>query len=187
MDGLKQIGIDVDVNRVIEANRRSFDESENDILRGMLLRAPIRCPPTQDGGDHGDRETPAAPFEASLPGTRTTGRWTVELLGQRHAEPNLKAAYRKALLLLSASDPDFLAKFAAQGGRRRKFIARAPKDLFLSSPGLAEKHAAPLIDGWFFDTNLSTDQVSRRVRIAARLSGLHYGPQFRLLNNLQQI
>jgi hypothetical protein len=99
----------------------------------------------------------------------------------------LKAAYRKALLLLSARHAEFLPKFAAESGRGRKFVARAPRELYLSSPGLAKKHAAPLTDGWFFDTNLSTDQVSRRIRIAARLCGLAYGPQFCLMNNLEMI
>ena len=37
MSRMKQISIDVEVNRVIEANRNAFSESENDILRRLLL------------------------------------------------------------------------------------------------------------------------------------------------------
>jgi negative regulator of replication initiation len=188
MSALREIAIDLEVHRVIESARRSFEESDNDILRRLLLvgagtgaASPRDSAVVRAGAAGSDAE------EVPRPGTRTTGRWAVELLGQRYAVPNLKAAYRKALLLLAARHPDFLTLFAAEGGRARRFIARAPQDLYLASPALATKHSAPLVDGWFFDTNLSADQVSRRVRIAARLCGLHYGSELRLLNNLEQV
>jgi negative regulator of replication initiation len=36
MIALRQIAVDVDVHRVIENSRQSFNESENDILRRLL-------------------------------------------------------------------------------------------------------------------------------------------------------
>lgn len=187
MESLKQIGIDLEVSRVIENERRSFDESENDILRRLVLPLAACDPVSNRRLNPVASETGAETFPPPPPGTRNTGRWSVHLLGERHAEPNLKSAYRKALLLLAGRYPSFLADFAAEGGRGRKFIARTPSELYLSSPKLARKHAAPLVDGWFFDTNLSTDQVSRRVKAAARLCGLRYGSDLRLTNNLEQI
>jgi len=32
-----------------------------------------------------------------------------------------------------------------------------------------------LVDGWFVDTNVSEQQVAKRVRVAAETAGLRYG------------
>jgi hypothetical protein len=178
MSGLKQIGIDVDVNRVIEGHRRAFSESPNDILRRLLVR------------NLADRPTTTPPRASTAPESETVrrrGRWTVDRGSTRIAAGNLKEAYRSALLLLNEEFPDFLERFAEEQARSRRYVAKSPTELYLASPRLARHHAKPLVDGWFFDTNLSTDQVARRVRIAARICGIRYGADFRLLNNLEQI
>ena len=178
MPRLKQIGIDVEVNGVIESHRRSFSESENEILRRLLL--PIAS---------GSSPTPVDPVGADIESqaVRARGRWTVVRGQNRMPAANLKEAYRTALLLLHEEFPDFLDRFSEEEARARRFVAKSPVDLYLKSPALARDHAKPLTEGWFFDTNLSTDQVARRVRIAARICGLRYGKEFALLNNLEQI
>lgn len=182
----KPIEIDLEVNAEIEKNRLSFAERANDILRRMLL--PHLQPARTNDPEHDPANAPAAaPLATAYRGGRTTGRWTVEVSGQRQSAPSLKAAYREALLLLSERYPDFLEKFSQEGSRSRKFVARNSRELYLTSPNLAAKHAAALTDGWFFDTNLSTDQVARRIRVAARICGLTYGKDFQLLNNFEQI
>jgi negative regulator of replication initiation len=176
---MKTIEIDLDVNAAIERDRRSFQETPNDILRRRLLAEP-------ENGRSVSRN--AVDLESiEEPGERITGRWTVELSGKRVSTSNLKSAYRTLLLLLQDRDPSFLQAYSEERARARRFVARAPRDLYLNSPGLAKDHAKPLTAGWFFDTNLSTDQVARRARIAARLSGLRYGKDVRILNNLQEI
>lgn len=179
MHELKPIEIDLEVNAVIEGQRRSFGESPNAILRRLLLEAPVRPRIGSSGDVHA--------LEPSYPGERVTGRWTVELNGARTAASNLKGAYRTLLLLLHARDGQFLQAFAQERARARRFVARRPEDLYLNSPDLARDHAKPLDDGWYFDTNLSTDQVARRARIAARLAGLKYGRDVRILNNMEEI
>lgn len=184
---MKAIDIDVEVNGVIEGSRRTFAESPNDILRRLLLplSAPGPRPPLVDPSpqfvSEDWSELPA------LDKTRTTGRWNVEFRGRTFAAPNLRRAYHTVLLLLGAAFPDFLENFAEERGRARRFVARKPADLYLATPSLAKKHAAPLKDGWYFDTNLSTDQVARRVRVAARICGLRYGSDLRVLNNFEEI
>jgi negative regulator of replication initiation len=176
---LRPIDIDLEVNAVIELNRRSFAESANDILRRLLV---------ENGQSSALREERrASPRLGALPGERSTGRWTVEVEGRKEPAANLKGAYRTLLLLLHERDPDFLSAFSEQRARARRFVARSPDALYLASPGLAKHHAKPLAEGWFFDTNLSTDQVARRARIAARLAGLRYGGEVRILNNLEEI
>lgn len=178
MGRLKQIGIDVEVNGVIERSRRSFSESENDILRRLLLDRPTEIATKSI--------RTRASSEAQGP-SRRRGLWSVEFQGDRHSAPNLKGAYEKLLLLLSEAFPRFLEDFSQEQARSRRFVARNPAHLYLASPELADEFAKPLRDGWFFDTNLSAEQVAKRVRAAARVCGLLYGRDMKILNGLQQI
>ncbi len=177
MPRLKQVGIDVDVHRVIEQARQSFSESENDILRRMLLGEKVERskPPVQKA---------AARCDESV---RSRGLWASEVKGERTPAANMKDAYRTLLLKLDELEPGFLDLFAKESSRSRRFVARKPADLYQSSPHLADKYAQLLKSGWFFDTNLSTEQVATRARIAARVAGLLYGRDVRLLENLREI
>ena len=176
---MRMIEIDLDVNRTIEHNRNSFSETPNDILRRIILVDQAGTPTSAPAPE---------PVSADQSGPiRTRGRWSVELNGRDFPAPNLKLAYQTLLLLLSGSYPTFLEEFAKEKARSRRFVARSPGDIYLASPELAKDHAKPLKDGWYFDTNLSTDQVARRARIAARVCGLHYGKDVRLLNGNEEI
>lgn len=179
MARLKQVGIDVEVNRMVEQHRRTFSESTNDILRRILPFVPL---PGAGPSPPGREEGPAP-----APGTRARGQWTVVLQGRRLPAANLKGAYRTLLLALNERYPDFLPRFAEEKGRSRRFVARTPGGLYAASPHLAKKHSELLVDGWYFDTNVSTDQASRRSRIAARLCGLRYGSDVAILENLREI
>ncbi len=177
MPRLKQIGIDIDINGVIERHRRTFSETENDILRRLLLLdSPKQAP----------RSPMKDPQVAQAP-VRQRGLWSVELHGERCPALNLKGAYRSLLLKLQNLDSAFLQRFSLEQSRSRRFVSRRPKELYLASPNLAEDHAELLIDGWYFDTNLSTEQVAKRIRVAARLCNLKYGRDVRILNNFQEI
>ena len=178
MPRLKQIGIDVDVNGVIEKNRKAFSETENAILR-RLLKLPNDA---------------ARPFSAlatqsseSRSPIRQRGLWTVRINERRTAAANLKEAYRTLLEELQKQDPKFLEEFSAERSRSRRYVSRSPTCLFLASPELAKDHAKPLVDGWYFDTNLSAQQVAQRARVAARLCGLSYGRDVQILHNLEEI
>jgi hypothetical protein len=178
-EDLKPIGIDLDIQRAIERARISFGESENDILRRLLLSA------------RGSSGT-GPPRHAAAPGPvrgapRRRGLWTVEIGGRKIPAANLKHAYRTLLRELEAAHPHFLEAFARERSRSRRFVARTPDELFGRSPHLARRHAELLVGGWYFDTNLSADQAARRARIAARLCGLHYGSDVRILDNLREI
>lgn len=175
MQRLKQIGIDVEVNGAIEQARLSFAESENEILRRLLLKS---------------RAAKAA-IDAQAPAPqgppRARGLWSVELSGKRESAANLKDAYRLLLQRLAERFPDFLERFSREKARSRRFVARDALHLYGNAPHLAGKHAKPLVDGWFFDTNLSAVQVAQRVRVAARLCGLLYGKDLRILDDLREI
>jgi hypothetical protein len=176
MSGLRRIAIDLDVHRAIERGRQAVDESENEILRRVLLTPPTprAAPRTRATGQ----------ARSGVP--RSRGLWSVEIAGRRVAAANLKDAYRVLLRALAAAHPHFLDSFAREEERARRFVARAPADLYRRSPHLAG-HAQPLADGWYFDSNLALTQVAKRARIAARLCGLHYGADVRILDNMREI
>ena len=175
---MRQIGIDVDVHRVIELARISFDESENDILRRLLLTLKAR---RRAATSHRARPDPASPV------IRSRGLWSVELKGERTPAANMKDAYRLLLIRLDDLVPGFLDRFAEERGRSRRFVARKVAELYPASPHLARDHAQHLKDDWYFDTNLSADQVAARARIAARIAGLRYGADVRLSDNLKSV
>jgi hypothetical protein len=160
----KQIGIDVEVSRAIEANRLSFSETENDILRRMItgakpqrLASPKFNPPI-------------------LPqGTRNRGAWSVVVNGEKSAAASLTSAYQTMLLSLARLDSNFLEKFSTRRARTRLFVSKRPETLYGNSPHLAADFAKPLTDGWYFDTNLSLQQIAQRARAAAEVSDLRYG------------
>lgn len=174
---LRQIGIDLDVHGAIERARLALGESENEILRRLLLpartgpRKPARARPEARRG-HGP--------------VRGRGIWTVEVGGRRIPAANAKQAYRILLRELAAAHPHFLEAFAAEKGRTRRFVARSPAALYGKAPHLA-RHAEPLAEGWYFDSNLSAARIARLARVAARLCGRHYGSDVRILDNLREI
>lgn len=176
MSDIGTVAIDAEVRRLIERHRWSPGESGNDILRRILPRVP---------------PAPVASLAATAspppPGTRGRGQWTVEIAGERIAAANLKSAYRILLEALDRLHPAFLDLFAEEKGRRRRFVARTPAALYPASPHLAARHAEPLAPGWWFDSNVSIVQVARRSRVAARICGLRYGTEIRLLEGLREI
>jgi negative regulator of replication initiation len=173
---LRRIEIDLAVHRAIERRRRSFDETENDILRRLLL-SPPRARPRAAGAPQ-IRRVAGAP--------RSRGSWTVEIGGERRAAANMKEAYRLLLRALAAAHPHFLEAFATETARGRRYVATTAMALYENSPHLA-RHAERLADGWYFDANLSETQVAKRARIAARLCGLFYGQDVRILDNLREV
>jgi len=177
----RRIAVDLDVHRAIERARRALGESDNDILRRLLLggggarRSPPPCSP---GGAGSAGRGPA----------RRRGLWSVEIAGRRLPAANLKHAWCLLLGELDAAYPHFLEELAAEKERTRRAVARTPAALYgPRAAHLARRHALPLAGGWYVDTNLSAAQVAKRARIAARLCGLHYGSDVRILDNLREI
>ena len=171
--GFRQIAIDLDVHRLIERQRRSFGESENEILRRLLVSA------RGDASGALPTRGPAAPL-------RSRGLWSVEIGGRRIPAANLKDAYRALLRALAAAHPHFLEAFADEKGRTRRYVGRTPAALYGRSAHLA-RHAEPLVEGWYFDSNLSAARAGKLARVAARLCGLFYGPDVRILDNMREI
>jgi hypothetical protein len=82
---------------------------------------------------------------------------------------------RTALLALQGRDAGFLQRLSKKQVKSRRIVARRPEDLFINSPHLAADYAERLIDGWFFDTNLSSTQVQLRLGVACQVAGITFG------------
>lgn len=182
----RRIEIDLAVHRAIERRRSSVSESENDILRRILTGSSRHAASPRRAAAPRRAAPPPRAAGAPAGATRSRGSWSVQLGGDRLAAANLKDAYRRLLWALAAVHPHFLEALAGEKERRRRFVATSPAALYEGSPHLV-RHAEPLADGWYFDTNLSEAQVAKRARIAARLCGLFYGQDVRILDNLREI
>jgi len=174
----RQIEIDVDVHRLIEQNRASFAESESDILRRLLIPAIAER-------DQQAAKTRRARARAGA--KRTRGNWSVVVEGERLPAANLGDAYYVLLKHLAEQFPGFLDAFGKEKSRSRRFVAEVPEQLYGKSSHLARGFACTLVDGWYYDSNLSSDQIARRARVAARLCGLVYGSDVKIADGLREI
>lgn len=174
----RQIEIDVDIHRLIEQNRLSFDESENDILRRILLTVTVER----------EKEAQKARRARARAGTkRRRGNWSVAIGKERFAAANMGDAYYIYLKRLAELFPGFLEAFGEEQSRNRRFVAQVPEQLYGNATHLARGYACTLVDGWYYDSNLSADQIARRARRAAQLCGLHYGAEVRIADGLREL
>ena len=183
---MRQIEIDLRVHRAIESARRSFEESESDILGRLLSLAD------GDGatGSTAVAESPVGRIETAIPiGQRTTGQWSVWKGPDRYLARNLREAYLTAIAKAADHDPDLLAKLASEGDGRRRVVAKQAKALYPRSPHLAEPHRNNWhrLGEWCVDLNLSRDQAAKRVRRACSLAGLRYGSDLTIMENLSAL
>lgn len=155
----RAIEIDLHVHQAIEARRRDFAQTENDILR-EVFKIPESSP----------SQPPPGPVKV----TRQTGRFAFVLSGERVEERNLKSAYMSCLRKLAHLDSHIIERLAEIETRARRIVARNPSDLYLRKPELAEKFAAQLTDHWWVDTNLSRQQCERRLQTACDVAGLKF-------------
>lgn len=167
--------IDLDVHRLIEGARRSFEETDNDILRRLL---EIEGRAQAEAGPRAISAAPVRTVETAIQiGHRTTGLWSVRIGSERYLARNLREAYVTAIAKLADRADGLLERLAKEGGGRRRIVAREPTALYPRSPHLAEPHRNNWhrLGEWCVDLNLSRDQAAKRIRRASALAGLRYG------------
>ena len=75
---------------------------------------------------------------------------------------------------LSRRDSQFLARFANERGRSRRFVATSQEALYPGSPHLA-KYSLAIGDGWWMATNCSERDIDRAAKRACEVAGVRYG------------
>ena len=80
-------------------------------------------------------------------------------------------------------DPSFLERFAAlpKHGRKRRYLARARKELYPGSEHLVA-NAYEVRPGWWVDTHASRAGIETRIKMACEVAGANYGKD--LINDL---
>ncbi len=157
---MKQIDVDLDVHKAIEARRLSFGETENQILRRVF---EIGMPATVSVRGVEPRERPS----------RRGGNYKSKLFGKEITSGSLKEVLKAAMLGIESQNPGFLEKL---GGHRtvrgRRIVARKPEELYPGKPQLVENCAERLDSKWWFDTNVSFNQTRRYLRAIADIAGI---------------
>ena len=125
-DRMKQIEIDLDVNRAIENGRISFDESHNQVLRRLLAidGRPVRR----------NVQTPGV-----LRSPRSSGAYSA-MIGATPIEGNsLKELLRRVILKGDKLQPGFIDGLARlPTARGRHIVAPTPHGRYPKSPQLVE-------------------------------------------------
>ena len=161
------IPIDIDVYRAIEAHRKTFSQSQNDILREVFRLPEITFDTTE-------------PLPPDPPKGRRTGTYVFTIRDERVEQNSLKAAYVSCILKLTELDSGFLEKLSAKTTKSRRIVAKDPRNLYLNNPSLHKKYALRLIDQWWIDTNLSRPQCEQRLEVACGIVGLQFGVDLKL-------
>jgi hypothetical protein len=161
---MAQISVSLATWKAIEAQRLSFSEDHDSIIRRALAaRKERKLHLVQSMG------------KPQLPNTRRRGDMSVTVAGRTEPVANLKAAYISILTLLVKRRPSLFQSLLGEGSQRRRWIAIKPEELFPLSPHLAAQHAHQIAPNWFIDTNLSKAQIEARVARASQIAGLSFG------------
>ncbi len=108
------------------------------------------------------------------PRRRKTGVYTLDFRGKTSEYTSQRDVLAEGLKAMEQFKPGTLDKLSKVKGRTRRIVARDPKDLF-DKAHLAEKHHAPLMDGWFYGTNNSAEETVRWLKEGAEIAGLKWG------------
>jgi len=170
MTGLTSVSLSLATYKAIEAQRLSFAESHDAIIRRALAERAGRR--TRVAGQ-------AAALGRGAP--RKRGRVRVVLFGREQDVFNLRDAYLVILASLIRHKASLLQLLLNEGSARRRWVARSPEALFVTAPHLAADHAHQIAPDWYIDTNVSRAQIISRLTVAARLAGYSFGKDLRIV------
>jgi hypothetical protein len=123
--------------------------------------------------------TRSFPKPATTPDSsgESTRRGKLVLLGKAHSYHNAKDAMVIVLSELAKSDSSFLERCSQHQdaqGRKRRYIARTPEELYPDRDDLRDKRES-LPGGWLVATNLNNVLKRTIIRLAAEVAGLTFG------------
>ena len=114
---------------------------------------------------------------ASITHGESTRRGKLIVLGKSHNYYNAKDAMVIVLRELAKGNPSFLERCSQHPdaqGRKRRYIARTPEELYPDREDLREMRET-LPDGWFVATNLNNVLKKTIIRLATEVAGLTFG------------
>lgn len=170
MSGMTEVEVSLATYKAIEAQRLSFAESHDAIIRRALAERIAKR-----------RRAPAllGPRGAA----RRRGSIKLVLFGRETPCLNLRDAYLTGLRGLARYAPALFERMAAEGTARRRWSARSAEALYVSAPHLAVQFASEIVPDWFVDTNLSRAQILARLGRACKLAGYRFGEDLNLVES----
>lgn len=133
--------------------------------------------PSQPASTTSSREPSSRPPLIDRPVAETSRRGNLTLRGKIFAYQNAKDAMLLVLRELAKPDPTFLERCSQHPdaqGRKRRYIARTPEELYPDREDLREMRA-DLPGGWLVATNLNNVLKKTIIRLAAEVAGLKFG------------
>jgi hypothetical protein len=109
--------------------------------------------------------------------TGTSRGGSLVLLGKSYTYENAKDAMVTILQELANRDPTFLQRCSQHPdaqGRKRRYIARTPEELYPDREDLREMRAQ-LPGGWLVATNINNILKKTLIKLAAEVAGLKFG------------
>jgi hypothetical protein len=170
MEGTAQIAVSLATWKAIEAQRLSFAESHDAIIRRALAERTAKRAHAAGRAAIAARGAP-----------RRRGNMRVSVFGHEQPVMNLRDAYLVILTTLVRHKSSLFQLLAVEGSPRRRWIAPSGEALFVSAPHLAREHAHQIAPKWFVDTNCSRAQIVARLTVAARLTGFEFGRDVRII------
>ena len=106
---------------------------------------------------------------------RTRHPISYRLFGTERVAPTSKELLLQVLRELSGRDATFLTRFRDEGGRKRRYVAQNPFDLYPGKPHLVRDAKEELQRGWWVGTNYSAHEIESILRKACQAAGLRWG------------
>lgn len=105
------------------------------------------------------------------------GRVGFSLNGKFSRQRNAKDVLVNVFEALAARDASFLGRFASlpRHGRKRRYLARTPDELYPGRPDLARENSVRVGSGWYLGTNASRQAINRIVKIACEVANIDFG------------
>ena len=142
--------------------------------------AALRKPVTVDA-PRSNASQPTSPVARRPAPQRTAGEPSrsgqLILRGKRYPYDNAKHAMVIVLSELAKTVPSFLERCSQHPdaqGRKRRYIARTPEELYPNRPDLRDFRVT-LPGGWLVSTNLNNVLKKTIIRLAAEVAGLSFG------------
>lgn len=156
-----------------KAGVRPDDNDVAEFLAG--LGKPIIIDSPQKPASQPSR-APLAPSTTPA-GSETSRSGRLLLLGKAHPYHNAKDAMVIVLTELAKKDASFLERCSQHPdaqGRKRRYIARTPEELYPDREDLRDMRES-LPGDWFVATNLNNVLKKNIIRLAAEVAGLKFG------------
>lgn len=151
---------------------------ENDVAEFLASLGKAQLLPSEPSIPAGPPSRPHPhPAVSPRPFGESPRRGTLILQGKSHPYQNAKEAMVFVLRELAQGDPTFFERCSQHPdaqGRKRRYIARSPEELYPDREDLREMRAE-LSGGWLVATNLNNVLKKNIIRLAAEVAGLKFG------------